>query len=39
MIEAIYMAHDVNQKVIEFINKIVAEVGKPKHEYESLYNT
>ena len=36
MIEAIYMAHDVNQKIIEFINKIVAEVGKPKHEYESF---
>ena len=36
MIEAIYMAHDVNQKIIEFINKIVAEVGKQKHEYESF---
>ena len=36
MIEAIYMAHDVNQNIIEFINKIVAEVGKPKHEYESF---
>ena len=36
MIEAIYMAHDVNQKIIEFINNIVAEVGKPKHEYESF---
>ena len=36
MIEAIYMAHDVNQKIIEFINKIVSEVGKPKHEYESF---
>ena len=36
MIEAIYMAHDVNQKIIEFINKIVAEVGKAKHEYESF---
>jgi len=35
MIEAIYMAHDVNQTIIEFINKIVAETGKPKHEYES----
>ena len=35
MIEAIYMAHDVNQTIIEFIDKIVAEVGKPKHEYES----
>ena len=35
MIEAIYMAHDVNQTIIEFIDKMVAEVGKPKHEYES----
>ncbi len=35
MIEAIYKAHDVNQTIIEFINKIVAEVGKPKHEYTS----
>ena len=35
MIEAIYMAHDVNQQIIAFINQIVAEVGKPKHEYTS----
>ena len=35
MIEAIYKAHEVNQQVIEFINKIVAEVGKEKHSYES----
>lgn len=35
MLEAIYMAHDINQTIIEFINKIVAEVGKPKHEYVS----
>ncbi len=35
MIEAIYKAHEVNQTVIEFIEKIVAEVGKPKHEYTS----
>ncbi len=35
MIEAIYMAHEVNQTIIEFINKIVAEVGKTKHEYTS----
>ena len=35
MIEAIYLAHETNLKVIEFINKIVAEVGKPKHEYTS----
>lgn len=35
MLEAIYMAHDINQTIIEFINKIVAEVGKEKHTYES----
>lgn len=35
MIEAIYLAHDENQKIIAFINQIVAEVGKPKHEYTS----
>ncbi len=35
MKEAIYMAHDVNLKLIEFIKGIVAEVGKPKHSYES----
>ena len=35
MIEAIYMAHDVNQTIIEFIGQIVAEVGKEKHTYES----
>ena len=33
MIEAIYMAHDVNQTIIAFINTIVAELGKAKHEY------
>ena len=35
MIEAIYTADAVNKKIIEFINQIVAEVGKPKHEYTS----
>ena len=35
MIEAIYMAHDINQTVIAFINQMVAEVGKPKHAYTS----
>ena len=34
MIEAIFAAHELNQKVIEFIETIVAECGKPKHEYE-----
>ena len=35
MIEAIYKCHDVNQTIIEFIDKIVAECGKEKHEYTS----
>lgn len=35
MIEAIYKAHEVNQTVIVFINEIVSEVGKAKHEYTS----
>jgi len=35
MIEAIYKAHEINQTIIAFIDKIVAEVGKPKHEYTS----
>ena len=35
MIEAIYLAHEENQKIIAFINEIVAEVGKKKHEYTS----
>ncbi len=36
MIKAIYGAHEVNQQVIAFIDTIVAENGKPKHEYESV---
>lgn len=35
MIDAIYKAHEVNQEVIAFIEKIVSEVGKEKHSYES----
>ena len=35
MIEAIYKCHEINQTIIEFINKMVAEVGKEKHAYES----
>ncbi len=35
MIEAIYKCHDINLTIIDFINKIVAEVGKEKHTYES----
>lgn len=34
MIEAIYKAHEVNGQIIEFFDKIVAECGKDKHEYE-----
>ena len=33
MIEAIFAAHEINQKVIAFIDTIVAECGKPKHDY------
>lgn len=33
MIEAIYAAHDINQKIIEFFDQIIAECGKPKHDY------
>ena len=36
MVEAIYAAHEVNQKVIAFIDTIVAECGKEKHSYESF---
>ena len=35
MIEAIFKAHEVNQEIIRFIDKIVAECGKTKHSYES----
>ncbi len=33
MIEAIFAAHDLNQQIIKFIDTIVAEVGKAKHDY------
>ncbi|MBD5393847.1 MAG: polyribonucleotide nucleotidyltransferase [Lachnospiraceae bacterium] len=35
MIEAIYTAHEINQTIIAFIDQIVAETGKQKHEYTS----
>ncbi len=35
MLEAIYMAHDINQTIITFIDKMAAECGKPKHSYQS----
>ncbi len=34
MIEAIFKAHEVNKEIIAFIDTIVAECGKEKHEYE-----
>ena len=34
MIQAIYGAHELNGRIIEFFDKIVAECGKEKHEYE-----
>ena len=33
MFEAIQKAHEENQKQIELINKMVAEIGKPKFDY------
>ena len=33
MFEAIHKAHEENQKQIELINKMVAEIGKPKFDY------
>ncbi|MFQ9985450.1 MAG: polyribonucleotide nucleotidyltransferase [Lachnospiraceae bacterium] len=35
MLDAIFMAHEVNQEIIAFINRIVAECGKEKHTYTS----
>lgn len=35
MIEAIYMAHELNQTIIAFIQQMVDEVGKEKHTYTS----
>ncbi len=34
MLEAIFAAHEINQEVIKFIDTIVAECGKPKHDYD-----
>ena len=36
MIEAIFKAHEVNKEVIKFIDRIVEECGKEKHEYEHI---
>ncbi len=35
MIEYIYKADAINKEIVAFINKIVAEAGKPKREYIS----
>ncbi len=35
MLEAIFMAHDVNKDIIAFIETIIEECGKEKHEYTS----
>lgn len=35
MFDAIMKAHEVNKEVVKFINGIVAEIGKPKFEFES----
>ena len=35
MIEAIFAAHEINQKIIACIDTIVADCGKPKHSYQS----
>ena len=36
MLEAIFMAHEVNKEVIAFIDKIVEECGLEKHDYEHV---
>ena len=35
MFDCIMAGHEANKKVVEFINGIVAEIGKPKFEFES----
>ena len=35
MLDAIFMAHEINGEIIRFIDVIVAECGKAKHAYES----
>ncbi|WP_058485201.1 polyribonucleotide nucleotidyltransferase [Defluviitalea phaphyphila] len=34
MLEAIFRGHEENKKIVKFIEEIVAECGKPKHDYE-----
>lgn len=33
ILEGIFLAHEMNKKIIEFIDTIVAECGKEKHDY------
>ncbi len=35
MFDAIMQAHEVNKEIVKFINGIVAEIGKPKFEFQS----
>lgn len=35
MFDAIMKAHEVNKEIVAFINGIVAEIGKPKFEFQS----
>ncbi len=35
MFDCIMAGHEVNKEVVKFINSIVAEIGKPKFEFES----
>ena len=35
MFDCIMAGHEVNKEVVKFINNIVAEIGKPKFEFES----
>ena len=35
MFDAIMKAHEVNKEVVAFINNMVAEIGKPKFEFQS----
>lgn len=36
MLEAIFKAHEVNKEIIAFIDRIVEECGKEKHDYEHV---
>ena len=36
MIEAIYKCDEVNKKIIAFFDKIIAECGKPKFDYQHI---